>query len=132
MPSRPLKKKMPKESFEAIAQQTDELLERRLSKVKALIDAKSTDVNLNPFLMLALAPAYNIFSPFEAAEYVQHSKLHHGDATAFGRYVEDKILPRVRRRASEGEGLEFEGNPRPLQLDRRRDDDRQEALPPDT
>jgi hypothetical protein len=79
--------------FEQVVAETDQLLERRLKKVRTLVDAKSTDVNLNPFLMLALAPAYNIFSPFEAAEYIQNSKLHHGDSTAFGKFVEDKILP---------------------------------------
>lgn len=84
---------MPEERFEEIVEETDKLLERRLKKVKQLIDAKSSDVNLNPFLMLALAPAYNIFSPFEAAEHLQHTKLHQGDATAFGKFIEDKILP---------------------------------------
>jgi hypothetical protein len=84
---------MPDERFEEIVDETDQLLERRLKKVRELIDAKSPDVNLNPFLMLALAPAYNIFSPFEAAEHLQNSKLHHGDATAFGKFIEAKILP---------------------------------------
>jgi hypothetical protein len=85
---------MPKRKFEGIVAETDQLLERRLVKVRELVNAKSGDVNINPFLMLALAPAYNIFSPFEAAEYIQNSKLHHGDATAFGKFIEDKILPR--------------------------------------
>ncbi len=84
---------MPPDRFEEIVDETDKLLERRLRKARELVDAKSSDVNLNPFLMLALAPAYNIFSPFEAAEYLQNSKLHHGDATAFGKFIEDKILP---------------------------------------
>lgn len=84
---------LPDDRFEAIVQETDRLLERRLQKVRELIDATSLDINVNPFLMLALAPAYNIFSPFEAAEYIQSSKLHHGDATAFGKFIEDKILP---------------------------------------
>lgn len=84
---------MPEDRFDEIVDETDKLLERRLKKARELIDAKSPDVNLNPFLMLALAPAYNIFSPFEAAEYLQNSKLHHGDATAFGKFIEDKILP---------------------------------------
>jgi Type II restriction endonuclease EcoO109I len=53
----------------------------------------SKDVNINPFLMLAMAPAYNIYSPLEAAEYAQMAKLPHGDATAFGRFVEDKVFP---------------------------------------
>jgi len=82
-----------KQRFETLVDETDQLLERRLQKVKQLVDVKSPDVNINPFLMLALAPAYNIFSPFEAGEYVQNAKLHHGDATAFGKFIEDKILP---------------------------------------
>jgi hypothetical protein len=90
---RSLKRKMPVATFEEIVDETEALLERRLDKVRKLIDAESTDVNLNPFLMLMLAPAYNIFSPFEAAEHVQNSKLHHGDSTAFGKFVETKILP---------------------------------------
>jgi hypothetical protein len=88
-----LKRSLPKDRFEAIVEETDQLLERRLRKAIGLIDAKGSDVNINPFLMLALAPAYNIFSPFEAAEYIQNSKLHHGDSTAFGKFIEDKILP---------------------------------------
>lgn len=88
-----LKSKMPVEKFDEIVDETDKLLERRLKKVRELIDAESSDVNVNPFLMLMLAPAYNIFSPFEAAEHVQNSKLHQGDATAFGKFVETKILP---------------------------------------
>jgi hypothetical protein len=43
--------------------------------------------------MLAMAPAYNIFSPYEAAEYAQNAKLPHGDATAFGKFVEDGVFP---------------------------------------
>ncbi|HEX2161537.1 MAG TPA: PmeII family type II restriction endonuclease [Thermoleophilaceae bacterium] len=88
-----LKQRLDPVAFDSIATETDELLERRLRKAKRLTDVASPDVNLNPFLMLALAPAYNIASPFEAAEYVQLSKMLHGDSTAFGRYVEDKILP---------------------------------------
>lgn len=90
---RDLEELMPSDKFEGIVEETDQLLERRLKKARELIDARSPDVNINPFLMLALAPAYNIFSPFEAAEYIQNSKLHHGDATAFGKFIEDKILP---------------------------------------
>ncbi len=90
---RSLLEAMPEDRFDEIVEETDKLLERRLRKAKGLVDVKSSDVNLNPFLMLALAPAYNIFSPYEAAEYLQASKLHHGDATAFGKFIEDKILP---------------------------------------
>ncbi|HET7507659.1 MAG TPA: PmeII family type II restriction endonuclease [Solirubrobacterales bacterium] len=90
---RSLKKKMPVATFNEIVNETEALLERRLAKVQELVDAESSDVNLNPFLMLMLAPAYNIFSPFEAAEHVQNAKLHQGDATAFGKFVETKILP---------------------------------------
>lgn len=90
---RSLKQKVPAATFEEIVTETEQLLERRLEKVRKLVNAESSDVNLNPFLMLMLAPAYNIFSPFEAAEYVQNSKLHQGDSTAFGKFVETKILP---------------------------------------
>lgn len=85
---------MPEQRFDEIVEETDQLLERRLKKVRALIDAESSDVNLNPFLMLALAPAYNIFSPYEAAEHLQNTKLHQGDATAFGKFIEAKSCPR--------------------------------------
>ncbi|MBF4163489.1 PmeII family type II restriction endonuclease [Nocardioides acrostichi] len=88
-----LLEEMPEHQFEAIAEMTLGLLNRRLDKVQKMTDVASSDVNINPFLMLALAPAYNIFSPFEAAEYAQMAKLPHGDATAFGRFVEDKIFP---------------------------------------
>ena len=84
---------MPSESFRQVVDVTRALIERRFEKVQSLTDVSSDDVNINPFLMLAMAPAYNIFSPFEAAEYVQNSKLPHGDATAFGKFVEDKIFP---------------------------------------
>lgn len=84
---------MPEDKFRQIVDVTRDLIERRFQKVQALRDVNSDDVNINPFLMLAMAPAYNIFSPFEAAEYVQNSKLPHGDATAFGKFVEDKIFP---------------------------------------
>lgn len=79
--------------FDQVVERTRALLDSRLKKVRAMTNVASPDVNINPFLMLALAPAYNIFSPFEAAEYAQIAKLPHGDATAFGRYVEEKIFP---------------------------------------
>jgi Type II restriction endonuclease EcoO109I len=88
-----LLREMPEAEFAAVTQTTLELLERRLDKVRKMTSVDSTDVNLNPFLMLAMAPAYNIYSPLEAAEYAQMSKLPHGDATAFGRFVEDKVFP---------------------------------------
>jgi hypothetical protein len=89
----PLVDTMPDDQFRQVVNVTRELIERRFQKVRAITDVSSDDVNINPFLMLAMAPAYNIFSPFEAAEYVQNSKLPHGDATAFGKFVEDKIFP---------------------------------------
>lgn len=88
-----LRAQMPADRFDQVVERTRALLDGRLSKVQAMTDVASTDVNINPFLMLALAPAYNIFSPFEAAEYAQIAKLPHGDATAFGRYVEEKVFP---------------------------------------
>lgn len=79
--------------YESIVQMTQDLLERRFQKMQEITDVTSNQVNINPFLMLAMAPAYNVFSPFEVAEYIQDSKMPHGDATAFGRYVEDRIFP---------------------------------------
>lgn len=86
-------KAMPPEHFDQIVDVTHALLERRFAKVQGMVDVASSDVNVNPFLMLAMAPAYNIFSPYEAAEYAQNAKLPHGDATAFGRFVEERIFP---------------------------------------
>lgn len=79
--------------YELVVQVTHALISRRFATMQRLVSVQSTDVNINPFLMLAMAPAYNILSPFEAAEYVQNSKMPHGDATAFGRFVEEKIFP---------------------------------------
>lgn len=84
---------MPPEQFEQVITVTYDLLEARFTKMLTITDVAGKDVNLNPFLMLAMAPAYNIFSPFEAAEYVQNAKMPHGDATAFGKFVEGKIFP---------------------------------------
>lgn len=88
------------EDLKKITNVTRALLERRFTKVREMVDVASTDVNLNPFLMLAMAPAYNIYSPFEAAEYAQYAKLPHGDSTAFGRFVEEKIFPIFGARAA--------------------------------
>lgn len=84
---------MPPDRFEEVVKVTLGLLEARFQKMLTITDVANKDVNLNPFLMLAMAPAYNIFSPFEAAEYVQNSKMPHGDSTAFGKFVEAKIFP---------------------------------------
>lgn len=83
---------MPPEQFDEVVAVTRRLLERRFLKVREMVDVASRDVNINPFLMLALAPAYNIFSPFEAAENAQMTKLLHGDSTAFGKFVERDIF----------------------------------------
>lgn len=88
-----LSAEMPEEQFDAVVGVTHDLLNRRFKTACTLMDVAAAGVNLNPFLMLAMAPAYNIFSPFEAAEYVQYAKLPHGDATAFGRFVEERIFP---------------------------------------
>jgi hypothetical protein len=82
---------MPQEQFDQIVDQTLGLIERRFKNMRAMVTVAQT--NINPFLMLAMAPAYNIFSPFEAAEYMQSAKLPHGDSTAFGKFVEDNIFP---------------------------------------
>ncbi|WP_159793543.1 PmeII family type II restriction endonuclease [Puerhibacterium puerhi] len=83
---------MPDEKFEGMVNVTLELIERRFRKMQELVDVSSSDVNINPFLMLAMAPAYNLYSPFEVAEYTQNAKMFHGDATAFGKYVEKHIF----------------------------------------
>lgn len=84
---------MPPAQFDAVVEVTRGLIDRRFASMQAIVDVSSRDVNINPFLMLAMAPAYNIFSPFEVAEYIQNSKMPHGDATAFGKFVEGKIFP---------------------------------------
>jgi hypothetical protein len=84
---------MPDDRYAQLVAVTRDFLDRRFATTQRLVDVASTDVNLNPFLMLAMAPAYNIFSPYEAAEYAQNAKLPHGDATAFGRFVEEQIFP---------------------------------------
>jgi hypothetical protein len=83
---------MPAETYERVVQTTLALIERRFRKMQEVINVASPDVNLNPFLMLAMAPAYNIYSPYEAAEYTQNAKSYHGDATAFGKFVEKQIF----------------------------------------
>lgn len=82
---------MPQDLFDQVVEQTLGLIERRFETMRALVTVAQT--NINPFLMLAMAPAYNIFSPLEASEYIQNSKLPHGDSTAFGKFVEDRIFP---------------------------------------
>lgn len=83
--------KMPQDQFDAVVEQTLLFIERRFNSLQGLVAVEQT--NINPFLMLAMAPAYNIFSPFEAAEYLQNAKMPHGDATAFGKFVEDCLFP---------------------------------------
>lgn len=48
--------------------------------------------DIHPFLLLALAPMYNVNSPYEVAQHVQISKSSHGDATAWGRFIEERVL----------------------------------------
>lgn len=82
---------MPRKQYDQVVEQALGLIERRFESMRALVTVDQT--NINPFLMLAMAPAYNIFSPLEAAEYIQSAKLPHGDSTAFGKFVEDRIFP---------------------------------------
>jgi hypothetical protein len=84
---------MPDRLFEEMVVVTQALIERRFATMQRLTSVASKEVNINPFLMLAMAPAYNIFTPFEVAEYAQNAKMPHGDATAFGRFVEERIFP---------------------------------------
>ena len=88
-----LAEEMPTAQFEQIIAVTKSLLERRFRNLKGIVDVASRNVNINPFLMLALAPTYNIFSPYEAAENAQMTKLLHGDSTAFGKFVENHLFP---------------------------------------
>lgn len=88
---RELLDEMPADRYEAIVEETLHLIERRFASMQKLRDVRA--LNINPFLMLAMAPAYNIYSPFEAAEYMQYAKMPHGDATAFGKFVEDRVFP---------------------------------------
>lgn len=83
--------KMPSEQFDQVVEETLSFIERRFDSLQDLVRVDQT--NINPFLMLAMAPAYNIFSPFEAAEYLQYAKMPHGDSTAFGKFVEDRLFP---------------------------------------
>lgn len=85
-----LRDKMEDHIYESIVDEAYNLINRRFETMQGLVDVSA--VNLNPFLMLAMAPAYNIFSPFEAAEYMQNGKMPHGDSTAFGKFIEDKIF----------------------------------------
>lgn len=90
---RSLLAEMPSNQFDEIVRVTKALLERRFVNLKGITDVASRNININPFLMLALAPTYNIFSPYEAAENAQMTKLLHGDSTAFGKFVENSIFP---------------------------------------
>lgn len=83
---------MPEDQFDRLVAATRGLLDRRFAVARRLVDVASKDVNVNPFLMLAMAPAYNIYSPYEVAEYAQNAKLPHGDSTAFGKFVERDIF----------------------------------------
>lgn len=82
---------LPEGVYEKIVNETDELLERRLSKANEMLDIAQS--NFNPFLLLITAPVYNIFSPYEVAERLQLGSAFHGDDTAFGRFAEEKLLP---------------------------------------
>lgn len=87
-----LSDEMPPAIYEAVVTESLAFIERRFASMQET-RAVSEKNNLNPFLMLLMAPAYNVFSPFEVAEYLQNAKMPHGDATAFGKFVEDRIFP---------------------------------------
>lgn len=82
---------MPTATYEAVVAESLAFIERRFRSMQET--RVISDNNLNPFLMLLMAPAYNVFSPFEVAGYLQNAKMPHGDATAFGKFVEDRIFP---------------------------------------
>lgn len=88
---KPLAETMPDTQYEQVVTESYNLIDRRFHSLRDLVRVDQT--NVNPFLMVAMAPAYNIFSPLEAAEYLQNAKMPHGDATAFGKFVEDRIFP---------------------------------------
>ncbi len=87
-----LAEEMPAEKYEAVVTESLAFIERRFSSMQETRQVSEKN-NLNPFLMLLMAPAYNVFSPFEVAEYLQNAKMPHGDATAFGKFIEDRVFP---------------------------------------
>lgn len=83
--------RMDDEVYQKVVLESYAFIERRFQSMQELRRVEA--VNLNPFLMLLMAPAYNTFSPFEVAEYLQNAKMPHGDATAFGKFIEARIFP---------------------------------------
>lgn len=86
-----LKKGFPEEWSAKVTQKTLEFVERRFNKMRALQSVE--DYQLNIFLLLMMAPAYNINSPYDLAEHLQTGEMPHGDSTGFGKFVENHILP---------------------------------------
>lgn len=82
---------MPQEQYEQVVAEALTFIENRFKALRKLVKVEQT--NINPFLMLAMSSAYGIFSPLEAAEYLQNAKMPHGDATSFGKWVESKVFP---------------------------------------
>lgn len=84
--------KLAPEYFNGIVEEFLTFLRARLKTVRTLTDVSDPEVNLTPLLMLALAPAYNLYSPFEVAEYIQMAKFPHGDATSFGMRLDSRLM----------------------------------------
>ena len=87
----PLSRDFPKDWTEQITSEALSFIELRFSKMQSMVSV--SDYQLNVFLLLMMAPAYNIHSPYDLAGHIQTGPMAHGDSTAFGRFVEDKVFP---------------------------------------
>lgn len=87
----PLAVAFPEEWTEAITSEALDFIERRFDKMQS--QTTVSDYQLNVFLLLMMAPAYNIHSPYDLAGHIQTGPMAHGDSTAFGRFVEEKVFP---------------------------------------
>lgn len=79
----PLSERFPEEWTEAITSEALDFIERRFDKMQS--QTTVSDYQLNVFLLLMMAPAYNIHSPYDLAGHIQTGPMAHGDSTAFGR-----------------------------------------------
>ena len=67
-------------------------LERRLGKLEGSI---SKYLNVNPFLMSALRHFHSFQTVDDLARFLFVAHLQQGHATAFGKLVDERILPQV-------------------------------------
>lgn len=75
-----------------VSQQTYDFLSRRAKKVEKHI---SGILNINPFMMRALQELHSFDSVKSMSEFLFVSHLAGGHATAFGKMVDEKLLPKV-------------------------------------